>query len=86
MQSSPSLKIYCPDVDAKTFGVNLTVVLTDPDAPSRESPEWSEFCHWIGTFPVGGGKEEGLGFGELDLSVRSGGIEDIVECKRLNPP
>jgi len=21
--------------------------MTDPDAPSREDPKWSEFCHWI---------------------------------------
>lgn len=28
---------------------NLTYVitLTDPDAPSRDNPKWSEFCHWI---------------------------------------
>ena len=25
----------------------FTVILTDPDAPSRENPKWSEFCHWI---------------------------------------
>jgi len=24
-------------------------VLTDPDAPSRDDPKWSEFCHWIVT-------------------------------------
>ncbi|KAF2806917.1 phosphatidylethanolamine-binding protein [Mytilinidion resinicola] len=23
------------------------VALTDPDAPSRDNPEWSEICHWI---------------------------------------
>jgi phosphatidylethanolamine-binding protein (PEBP) family uncharacterized protein len=23
--------------------------MTDPDAPSREDPKWSEFCHWIVT-------------------------------------
>ncbi|KAI9846508.1 MAG: hypothetical protein M1837_003929 [Sclerophora amabilis] len=27
----------------------FTVILTDPDAPSRENPEWSEMCHWIAT-------------------------------------
>ncbi len=24
-------------------------VMTDPDAPSRDDPKWSEFCHWIVT-------------------------------------
>jgi phosphatidylethanolamine-binding protein (PEBP) family uncharacterized protein len=23
--------------------------MTDPDAPSRNDPKWSEFCHWIVT-------------------------------------
>jgi len=27
----------------------LTLVLTDPDAPSRENPEKGEFAHWIAT-------------------------------------
>lgn len=27
----------------------LTLVLTDPDAPSRDDPKNSEFCHWIAT-------------------------------------
>jgi phosphatidylethanolamine-binding protein len=29
--------------------VQLTIALTDPDAPSRDNPEWSEICHWIAT-------------------------------------
>jgi phosphatidylethanolamine-binding protein (PEBP) family uncharacterized protein len=27
----------------------LTLVLTDPDAKSRDHPKWSEMCHWIVT-------------------------------------
>jgi phosphatidylethanolamine-binding protein (PEBP) family uncharacterized protein len=27
----------------------FTVILTDPDAPSRKTPKWSEMCHWIAT-------------------------------------
>lgn len=30
-------------------GIQLTVALTDPDAPSRHNPEWSQVCHWIAT-------------------------------------
>lgn len=30
-------------------GMQYTVALTDPDAPSRDNPEWSEVCHFIGT-------------------------------------
>ncbi|GAB1314629.1 carboxypeptidase Y inhibitor [Madurella fahalii] len=28
-------------------GITYVVALTDPDAPSRDDPKWSEFCHWI---------------------------------------
>jgi len=40
----PSLKIYCPDMKSTP---GLTLALTDPDAPSRDDPKWSEMCHWI---------------------------------------
>ena len=30
-------------------GMQLTLALTDPDAPSRDNPEWSQICHWIAT-------------------------------------
>lgn len=29
--------------------MTYTVTITDPDAPSRDDPKWSEFCHWIAT-------------------------------------
>ncbi|KXX73637.1 Carboxypeptidase Y inhibitor [Madurella mycetomatis] len=31
----------------RTAGITYVVALTDPDAPSRNDPKWSEFCHWI---------------------------------------
>ena len=34
-----------PGSSNKTF----TLILTDPDAKSRDNPEWSEMCHWIVT-------------------------------------
>lgn len=34
-----------PGSSNKTF----TLVLTDPDAKSRNNPKWSEMCHWIVT-------------------------------------
>jgi phosphatidylethanolamine-binding protein len=30
-----------------TSNKTLTLVLTDPDAKSRDNPKWSEMCHWI---------------------------------------
>lgn len=32
-----------------TSGIQLTIALTDPDAPSRDNPKWSQICHWIAT-------------------------------------
>ncbi|TKA71235.1 hypothetical protein B0A55_05632 [Friedmanniomyces simplex] len=37
------------EVSCVKKGMQLTIALTDPDAPSREDPEWSEICHWIAT-------------------------------------
>lgn len=34
--------------------------MTDPDAPSRKDPKWSEFCHWIAKVPAGGVLQVGL--------------------------
>jgi phosphatidylethanolamine-binding protein (PEBP) family uncharacterized protein len=33
-----------PNWEART---RYTLALTDPDARSRENPDWSEMCHWI---------------------------------------
>jgi phosphatidylethanolamine-binding protein (PEBP) family uncharacterized protein len=43
-QDQPILQITPEGEDSsKTY----TVVLTDPDAPTRDDPKWSEYCHWI---------------------------------------
>lgn len=64
----------------------LTIVLTDPDAPSRGDPKWSEVCHWIAKVPFKGNIKIGdLGNGEgLELDVGRGGVEDLKECKFLS--
>lgn len=43
-KEEPALRIFCPELETTT---GLTIVLTDPDAPSRDNPKWSEMCHWI---------------------------------------
>lgn len=43
-QEQPILQITPESEDnSKTY----TIILTDPDAPSRKDTKWSEFCHWI---------------------------------------
>lgn len=47
--------IKCYDKDGRISDISkmaegqVTIALTDPDAPSREDPKWSEMCHWIAT-------------------------------------
>jgi hypothetical protein len=73
-KKAPSLQIYCPEIQSTP---SLTVVLTDPDAPSRKDPRWSEFCHWIMVIPT---PDEG----PIDLTLEVGegeGELEIVECE-----
>lgn len=47
------LTVTCPGADTSDSS-RYIIVMTDPDAPSREDPKWSEFCHWIAKVPAGG--------------------------------
>jgi hypothetical protein len=73
-EESPTLKIYCPNLH-DTSG--LTIILTDPDAPSRSNPKWSEMCHWISIIPT-----EGEYPSEIALSEMK---KEVVECEVFNP-
>ncbi|KAI0171968.1 PEBP-like protein [Hypoxylon sp. FL1284] len=56
--------------------VTYVITITDPDAPSRDNPEWSEFCHFIAAgVPVSPS-------GAVQLSE----LKDIVEYKPPGPP
>ncbi|KAF5641867.1 carboxypeptidase Y inhibitor [Fusarium tjaetaba] len=57
--------------------VSYVIVLTDPDAPSRDDPKWSEFCHWIAVSS------------HLKYSTRSKSkhhLKDIIKYKPPAPP
>lgn len=69
--------------------MTYVITLTDPDAPSRDNPEWSEMCHWIAAnasitqesmtilpFPL---------FGAEDYETQNG-PDDVVEYKPPGPP
>jgi phosphatidylethanolamine-binding protein (PEBP) family uncharacterized protein len=67
------------------------VTLTDPDAPSRDNPKWSEMCHWIATnvsvtprtFSILPLPEHGLVEQDVDDSSSP---DDVVEYKPPGPP
>jgi phosphatidylethanolamine-binding protein (PEBP) family uncharacterized protein len=51
-QDTPTIELYdeiTSSLHSDCCKSNMTygVTLTDPDAPSRDNPEWSEICHWI---------------------------------------
>jgi len=73
----PSLKVYCPHIK-NTPG--LTIALTDPDAPSRDDPKWSEMCHWITMIYI---PEEDSH--EIDLNVHID-EKELVAYKPPGPP
>lgn len=53
MQAAPAFELSCPNgLGDVPVGENVGFVaaLTDPDAPSRERPKWSEMAHWVVSF------------------------------------
>jgi phosphatidylethanolamine-binding protein (PEBP) family uncharacterized protein len=73
--------------------MQFVVTLTDPDAPSRENPEWSEMCHWIMTGAVISQEqvfilplpESGL-IENTEEALSASTSSDIVEYKPPGPP
>lgn len=54
LQDAPSITLAYPESSPESHSssfLNTTyiITITDPDAPSRDDPKWSEFCHWIAT-------------------------------------
>lgn len=58
--------------------MTYTITLTDPDAPSRANPEWSEMCHWILTGVAASSSN-------CELSTLTS-TEDIIPYKPPGPP
>ncbi|KAH6867575.1 carboxypeptidase Y inhibitor [Thelonectria olida] len=81
LQSPPSVHLVKPESqlhsDIKVApGSTFVLTLTDPDAPSRDNPKWSEFCHWIAT-----------GVSLSSSSEDSGHhLQDIIKYKPPGPP
>ena len=71
-KEKPVLKIYCPHIKSTP---GLTIALTDPDAPSRDNPKWSEMCHWIAIIPTS--SHDGF---EINLDGKPN-VKELVECE-----
>lgn len=48
IQTRPTFTFHSIDTTTtRAKNSSFTLVLTDPDAKSRDNPKWSEMCHWI---------------------------------------
>ncbi|KAI7647350.1 dynamin GTPase, partial [Hortaea werneckii] len=65
--------------------MQLTIALTDPDAPSRKNPEWAQVCHWIATSPPKHEKTDDEPF-HADLATKHPHWKDIMPYKPPCPP
>lgn len=60
------------------------MTLTDPDAPSRDDPKWSEFCHWIATGLATSDDEDSSCSLPLTLALKD--LDDVMSYYPPGPP
>lgn len=93
LQDPPSIRLK--DLVASTTclrrsSTSLVIVITDPDAPSRDDPKWSEFCHWIAVGPLVTAdcpiSDEQTQIHGCCSSVSLGPLEDVVSYTPPAPP
>jgi phosphatidylethanolamine-binding protein (PEBP) family uncharacterized protein len=93
LQDQPSITLHDDTSSGGLRNADMTyvVTLTDPDAPSRDNPKWSEMCHWIAanvsvsseTFSILPLPEFGLTETKME---KQGSLDDVVEYKPPGPP
>lgn len=85
LQHEPRITLSEPsDSSASLRGSNMTyvVTLTDPDAPSRSNPKWSEMCHFIAA-----GIHLSASTGDERCSkIHLTDLQDIIPYKPPGPP
>lgn len=88
LQDEPTITLTRPKSEegaCSSFAdVTYTVTLTDPDAPSRDDPKWSEFCHWIATGLATSVDEDSSCSSPLTLALKD--LDDIMSYYPPGPP
>ncbi|KAF2133011.1 PEBP-like protein [Dothidotthia symphoricarpi CBS 119687] len=81
LQHHPSITLHDITSSELSTATNMSyvVTLTDPDAPSRDDPKWSEMCHWIAT-------NISLADRNLIIPAKKQHLEDVIEYKPPGPP
>lgn len=82
LQDAPSIAVSHSCDFSLNRHSSFVVVLTDPDAPSRDDPKWSEFCHWIAT---GDSSSQEDADSSCEAAVRAH-LEDVMPYKPPGPP
>lgn len=90
LQKQPIVSLFDESESSlSTSESNYVVTLTDPDAPSRDNPEWSEVCHWIGANISVSEKKLyilPMSIFNTDAYRATGGPDGVVEYKPPGPP
>lgn len=85
LQDEPAITLTRPKSTegacSSIANVTYTVTLTDPDAPSRDDPKWSEMCHWIATGLAASDDADSACPSSLTLS-----LADLDELMPYYPP
>ncbi|KAF2397579.1 terminal flower 1-like protein-like protein [Trichodelitschia bisporula] len=86
--SAPTVSLHAPS-SSTAKDTTYILTLTDPDAPSREDPKWSEFCHWIATgVPLDSSSSNKIEGGATEALTQTAakGLEEIIEYQPPSPP
>ena len=93
VQDQPSITLHDETSSNGYAASNMTyvVTLTDPDAPSRDDPKWSEMCHWIAAnITLSENTYSILPVPFLSLEkpdkVSKKGVDEVIEWKPPGPP
>ncbi|KAL2279563.1 hypothetical protein FJTKL_13428 [Diaporthe vaccinii] len=88
LQDEPAITLTRPKSTegtcSSTANIMYTVTLTDPDAPSRDDPKWSEMCHWIATGLATSDNADSSCSSSLTLSLT--GLEELMSYYPPGPP
>jgi phosphatidylethanolamine-binding protein (PEBP) family uncharacterized protein len=90
VQDQPSIVLYdetSPDKHSITSS-NYVVTLTDPDAPSRDDPKWSQMCHWIAANITLSQKTYSILPIDFNIEEKEEvkGVDEVIAYKAPGPP
>ena len=88
LQDAPAISLHDLSESSNLCGsgVDYVIALTDPDAPSRDDPKWSEFCHWIATGASVSSTSSSSGREGGCSTLHLARLDDIMPYKAPGPP